>query len=51
MAQIVTSLNGGDRLNITFLILAAALIWRFFTKGGLTMLRMMNKPAAMDHAH
>src|SRR5713101_5886840 len=38
-------------LNITFLILAAALIWRFFTKGGLTMLRMMNKPAAMDHAH
>jgi uncharacterized protein len=38
-------------LNIAFLILAAALIWRFFTTGGLAMLRMMNKPAAMDHAH
>jgi uncharacterized protein len=38
-------------LNIAFLILAAALIWRFFTTGGLAMLRMMSKPAAMDHAH
>jgi uncharacterized membrane protein YraQ (UPF0718 family) len=38
-------------LNIAFLILAAALIWRFFTTGGLAMLHMMNKPAAMDHAH
>jgi len=38
-------------LNIAFLILAAALIWRFFTTGGLAMLRMMNKPAAMDPAH
>ncbi len=38
-------------LNIAFLILAAALIWRFFTTGGLAMLRMMNKPAAMDRAH
>jgi uncharacterized protein len=38
-------------LNIAFLILATALIWRFFTTGGLAMLRMMNKPAAMDHAH
>ena len=38
-------------LNIAFLVLAAALIWRFFTTGGLAMLRMMNKPAAMDHAH
>jgi len=37
-------------LNIAFLILAAALIWRFFTTGGLAMLRMMNKPAAMDRA-
>src|ERR1700716_579571 len=31
-------------LNIAFLVLAAALIWRFFTTGGLAMLRMMNKP-------
>jgi uncharacterized membrane protein YraQ (UPF0718 family) len=38
-------------LNIAFLVLAAALIWRFFTTGGQAMLRMMNKPAAMDHAH
>ena len=38
-------------LNIAFLVLAAALVWRFFTTGGLAMLRMMNKPAVMDHAH
>ncbi len=38
-------------LNIAFLILAAALIWRFFTTGGLAMLRMMNKPTAMDRTH
>src|SRR5882724_13223175 len=38
-------------LNIAFLVLAAVLVWRFFKTGGLAMLRMMNKPAAMDHAH
>jgi uncharacterized membrane protein YraQ (UPF0718 family) len=38
-------------LNIAFLILAAVLIWRFFTTGGLAMLRMMNRPVAMDHSH
>jgi uncharacterized membrane protein YraQ (UPF0718 family) len=38
-------------LNITFLILAAVLVWRFFKTGGLAMLRMMNKPAAMGHSH
>jgi hypothetical protein len=38
-------------LNIAFLILAALLVWRFFKTGGLTMLRMMNKPAAMGHAY
>jgi uncharacterized membrane protein YraQ (UPF0718 family) len=38
-------------LNIAFLVLAAALVWRFFTTGGLAMLRMMNKPAAMEHSH
>jgi uncharacterized membrane protein YraQ (UPF0718 family) len=37
-------------LNIVFLTLAAALIWRYFRHGGgLKMLRMMNKP--MDHGH
>jgi uncharacterized membrane protein YraQ (UPF0718 family) len=38
-------------LNIAFLILAAVLVWRFFRTGGLAMLRMMNKPAAMGHSH
>jgi uncharacterized membrane protein YraQ (UPF0718 family) len=31
-------------LNIVFLCLAAALVWRFLRTGGLPMLRMMNKP-------
>jgi uncharacterized membrane protein YraQ (UPF0718 family) len=38
-------------LNIAFLILAAVLVWRFFKTGGLAMLRMMNRPAAMGHRH
>jgi uncharacterized membrane protein YraQ (UPF0718 family) len=38
-------------LNIAFLALAAVLVWRFFATGGLAMLRMMNKPAAMGHSH
>ncbi len=38
-------------LNIAFLVLAVALVWRFFTTGGLAMLRMMNKPAAIGHSH
>jgi uncharacterized membrane protein YraQ (UPF0718 family) len=38
-------------LNIAFLILAAVLVWRFFKTGGLAMLRMMNRPAAMGHPH
>jgi uncharacterized protein len=37
-------------LNIAFLILATVLVWRFFKTGGLAMLRMMNKPAAMGHS-
>jgi uncharacterized protein len=37
-------------LNILFLGLAAALVWRYFRRGGgVAMLRMMNKP--MEHAH
>jgi uncharacterized protein len=38
-------------LNIGFLVLAGLLVWRFFKTGGLAMLRMMNKPAAMGHSH
>jgi len=38
-------------LNIAFLVLAGLLVWRFFTTGGLAMLRMMNKPAATGHSH
>src|SRR6266568_1074742 len=34
-------------LNIAFLILASLLVWRFLKTGGLAMLRLMNKPAAM----
>jgi uncharacterized membrane protein YraQ (UPF0718 family) len=39
-------------LNIVFLCLAAALVWRFLRTGGLPMLRMMNRPEqAHAHAH
>ena len=42
-------------LNIGFLLLAAILVWRFVTTGGIDMLRMMNRPARGDepdhHAH
>src|SRR5437870_6454544 len=40
-------------LNIAFLLLAAALIWRYFRRGGgWAMLRAMNKPVgAGHHAH
>jgi uncharacterized membrane protein YraQ (UPF0718 family) len=39
-------------LNIIFLLLAAALIVRYFRKGGgIAMLRMMNTPIAGEHDH
>ena len=40
-------------LNIVFLVLAAALVWRFFATGGRAMLKMMGGgPDDMaDHAH
>jgi uncharacterized protein len=38
-------------LNIAFLSLAGLLVWRFLKTGGPAMLRMMNRPAAMGHAH
>ena len=38
-------------LNILFLFLAAALVWRYFRRGGgLAMLRMMNRPSG-ERAH
>ena len=36
-------------LNIIFIMVAAALVWRFMRTGGLPMLRMMNKPMS-EHA-
>jgi uncharacterized membrane protein YraQ (UPF0718 family) len=38
-------------LNIGFLLLAAFLVWRFVTTGGIDMLRMMNRPTRGDEAH
>ncbi len=47
------TLNYTTVLNVIFLILAAVLIFRYFTKGGgIAMLRGMNGPAGgHDHAH
>ncbi|MGB2952362.1 MAG: permease [Gaiellaceae bacterium] len=36
-------------LNIVFLLLAAALVWRFVQRGGVPMLRMMNAPLDEEH--
>jgi uncharacterized protein len=39
-------------LNIVFLLLAAALVWRFFATGGRAMLTMMGgSPDGMNHGH
>jgi uncharacterized protein len=39
-------------LNIVFLALAGALVWRFVRAGGLPMLRLMNKPTeGHEHGH
>ncbi len=47
--------NYDTYLNIVFLVLASALLWRYFRRGGgLAMLRMMNKPMAgsgRGHVH
>src|SRR5260370_20134107 len=51
------SMNYTTILNIVFLALAALLLWRFFTTGGVKMLRMMDKMptesrhGAAAHAH
>jgi uncharacterized membrane protein YraQ (UPF0718 family) len=39
-------------LNILFLLIAAALVWRFIHSGGLVMLKRMNtKPGQINHEH
>ena len=39
-------------LNLVFLAVAAALVWRFVRTGGLPMLREMNEPVeAHEHHH
>ena len=38
-------------LNIVFLVVAAALVARFMTSGGLPMLKMMGGPPDTDHTH
>ena len=46
------TLNYTTVLNIIFLLLAAALVARYFRKGGgLAMLRMMNTPVGESHDH
>jgi uncharacterized membrane protein YraQ (UPF0718 family) len=37
-------------LNVVFLLLAGALVWRFLRTGGSEMLRMMNRPPKTGHA-
>jgi len=59
MDAATVSWNYTTYLNIVFLIVAAALVWRYFRKGGgWSMLKMMNEPMhdhdhghAHDHAH
>jgi uncharacterized protein len=51
MDAATVSWNYTTYLNIVFLLVAAALVWRYFRKGGgWSMLRMMNEPAH-DRAH
>jgi uncharacterized protein len=39
-------------LNIVLLVPAAALVWRYFRRGGgLPMLRLMNRPLEQEHGH
>lgn len=38
-------------LNIVFLVLAALLVWRFLTTGGVQMAKMMNRMPGKQHAH
>jgi uncharacterized protein len=38
-------------LNIAFLVLEGMLVWRFVVTGGISMLRMMNRPTSSGPAH
>jgi uncharacterized membrane protein YraQ (UPF0718 family) len=51
VAEASISWNYTTGLNIAFLSLVAALVWRFFRTGGLEMLRMMNRPMEAHHGH
>jgi len=44
------ALNYTSVLNVIFLALAAALLWRFFRTGGAGMLKMMNRPMDLPEA-
>jgi uncharacterized membrane protein YraQ (UPF0718 family) len=45
------SLNYTTYLNVVFLLVAALLLWRFFTTGGAEMLRMMDEPMEAPAGH
>jgi len=51
VAEASISWNYTTWLNIAFLSLVAALVWRFLRTGGLEMLRMMNRPMEAHHGH
>jgi uncharacterized protein len=51
VVEAAITLNYTTWLNLVFLALAALLVWRFLRTGGLAMLRMMNRPAEISHAH
>ena len=43
--------NYTTALNVIFLVIAAALLWRFFTTGGPQMVKVMDRPPRRSHAH
>ena len=49
VAEASISWNYTSWLNIAFLALAAALVWRFLRTSGPEMLRMMNRPMEAHH--
>lgn len=52
MVEAAITWNYTTILNILFLLLAAALVWRFLRTGGPKMLRMMNQaPDGAMHQH
>lgn len=51
VSDIGFSWNYTTWLNLAFLVLAVALVWRFLRTGGPDMLRMMEKPVGEMHRH